>query len=655
MARVLGFVVMAWAAFGVARADQSAPPTVGGGNDSAAAIEAIRGDIVALDLEKALAAIDSLLARPGLPDATRADAFELRAQAHVAGDDLDAAERDYRAILELRPDYVPNPELMTRRATERFVRVEAATVGRIHLDLDPPDAALTLDGRAIVRAGAGSFKAIAGERRLRVDRRGFDPAELPVRVVAGEETLLKVVLVPNARHLVVRTDVAGVAVALDGTAVGTTARPSAAEAVGSVPAELLIEDVAIGEHVLTLQKSCFATEKFQEIVRVDMADRSPERLRVATMRPARTRVTAAGAAYAGELRVDGDAVAALPLETFTMCPGRRAIEVVASGRVVWSGVMDAGETDMTLDLSPRPTCVLVGAEWPKAWGAAATAWSLRDRVDPPAAADLTSAQGWAPVTLPPGTDLALGVVPRSGVAGEDRVLLYSPALGWIEDRPLPPRAGRPEWNVPSIGASLVDSPSGVMVATVARGGPGAVAGVLPGDRVLAAGGVKLTRAADANAAVRAVARGSKLVVEIAPPQGERRTVEVLPITRPRVEAILAEGDSAIVRAAWAAADAAAGGSEAPVALANFAALLERAGRSGPAADAWRKVRAIAGESVALLARADYALGVAAASGGAASEAAELFGRAKAEAEQAGDVVLAAAAADRLADLGIAAR
>jgi hypothetical protein len=64
--------------------------------------------------------------------------------------------------------------------------------------------------------------------------------DVPVRVVAGQETLLKVALVPNARHVVVRTDVPGV------SDHGGRRFPSAPTALpegtpGSAPAELLID------------------------------------------------------------------------------------------------------------------------------------------------------------------------------------------------------------------------------------------------------------------------------------------------------------------------------------------------------------------------------------------------------------------------------
>lgn len=650
----------ALAAFGLSaaltlglHAAEGVPEAAAGATD-AAALETIRGQIEALDLEKALASVTTLLAQPGLSDATRAGALDFRAQAHVAGDDLVAAEKDFREILELRPGYVPAPEVFTKRAMERFARIQSATIGTVHLDLDPVDAVLTLGGRPVERGAGGSFKAAAGEQTLHVEHRGFDAMDVAVRVAAGRETLLKVALVPNARHLVVRTDVPGVAIMVDGVPLGATALPSGTPE-GGGPAELLLQDVAIGEHTITLQKSCYAPETRQEIVRVDLADRSPERLAVVTMRPARARVTVSGASYLGELRVDGEAVTQLPVDTFTMCPGHRAVEAVASGRVVWSGIVDAGESDITLDLKPRPSCWLVGAEWPKAWGTAAAAWSLRGRIDPPSGADLTTATGWASVALPPGTDFALGVIPRGGVAGEDRIVLYSPALGSIEERSVPPASVPPVRRVRSIGAVFVDSDAGVIAATVAPAGPAALAGIKAGDRVTAAEGVKLSRAADAEGAVRRTASGANLTLELAGQDGTRRSVAVSPVDRPWLDARAGPGESTIVRAGWAAADAAAGGTGAAAAYAQFATLLERAGRKGAASDAWRRVRVLAADNPALAARADYALGQATASGGSPTEAASLFTKAKAEAEAAGDAGLAAAASDRLADLGIAGR
>jgi hypothetical protein len=607
----------------------------------AAALEPIRAKLVALDIEGAIASIDALLATPDVAPATRAFALDLRAQAHVAGGDLDAAERDFREILKQEPDYAPQPQLMGKRGMERFAKVAASMIGTVQLDLDPPDASVLVEGRPVVRSPSGAFKTVAGETTVRIEHKGFDSADVDLRAVAGAVTPLKVALVPNARALIVITDIPGVAVALDGVAAGATARVAE-----SAPAELRIDDVGIGEHAIVLEKSCFATESLTEMVRVDLADRSPDRLRQVTMRPAQSRLHLQGAAYAGELRVDGEVAASLPADSVTMCPGRRMLEVVAGGRVVWSGAIEAQEADATVDLAPRPSCALIGAEWPQSWSVAASAWSLRGRADPPAGSDLTAASSWQRIALPPGTDLAVGVIPRNGVAGEDRVLLYSPALGAVEDRASPPPSSRPAWSVITAGADFVDSAAGVLVAKVAPGSPAARSGLQAGDRVLSVSGRRVARAADVRAAV---AGGGKVSIDIAVGQGSK-AIEVATVPAPSVQSEAGPGESSIVRAAWAAADAAAHGPEAGVALANLATMLERAGRERAAVDAWRTVRAMDSSPAGVIARADYALGAA-----SPSDAKALLERARSEAIAAGDAMLAAAATDRLADLGVAPR
>ena len=93
---------------------------------SRAALDAIRDDLVGLEFEKALAAIESFLARPELDEVDRAEAVVLRVQAHVAFGDLSAAEQDYREILRMRPTYVPDARLITSCSPLLFAKVTAS-------------------------------------------------------------------------------------------------------------------------------------------------------------------------------------------------------------------------------------------------------------------------------------------------------------------------------------------------------------------------------------------------------------------------------------------------------------------------------------------------------------------------------------------------
>ena len=626
-------------------------PTPADATAVASQLATVRDQLVALEIEKALYALNAILERSDLVESTRVEALDLRAQAHVASDDLEAAENDYRALLALRPAYTPPREVTSKKAMDRFAKLQASMIGTARVDVDPKDASITVDGREAPVSADGAVLAVSGVRRMHFARKGFDAQDVEVQVIAGQTTPVAIRLVPNARGLVVRTDVDGVAVSIDGVASGLTSRgPDGAGG----PATLVLEDVPIGEHELKFTKPCFASESLQEIVSVDLADRSPKLAAIVSMRPSRTRVTATGATYEGELRVDDERVSTLPLTSFSICPGLRTLEVVASGRIVWSGALVAEESDVTLDLAPRPNAVLVGATWPSAWAVATAAWSLRGRLDPPAGADLSTRAGWESVSLPPGTDLAVGVIPHAGIAGDERIVAYSPALREVEDRAGPPRPTAPPWMVTTLGAVLVDDGAGsIIVASTASAGPAAHAGVLPGDRVLTIAGKAVGSAAAARDAVAGSATDGNVALEIVPPGGAARRVECGTAFEPRLAASRSEDDSRVVRAAWAAVDAAAGGPDAAAARANLAILLEGADRHDAALEAWRRVRLTGGGVLA--ARAAYAVGESFEADGKRANAIEAFGQARSEAVAGGDSVLAAAAADRLADLGVAPR
>jgi len=201
MKRLAGAVVLALCL--AARAAEPSPADVEDpqvGHD----LEAIRDQLVALDIEGALARLEGFVRRSGLSDARLIEAYDLRAQAHATSGDLKAVETDYKEILKLSAGYTPRSEVTSKKAMDRFVKLKAAMVGTVRLDVTPKDAAITVDDRPVVAAPDGSFAVLAGERRVRLARKGFDPVETTVRAAAGAETLLQLKMVPNARGIVAR-------------------------------------------------------------------------------------------------------------------------------------------------------------------------------------------------------------------------------------------------------------------------------------------------------------------------------------------------------------------------------------------------------------------------------------------------------------------
>jgi hypothetical protein len=303
-------------------------------------LDAVRDDLVGLRFEEALAAIEALLGEPGLSEAERGEVLVLRAQAHVAFGDLDAAERDYRDILRMRPAFVPDPSLTPSKAMERFRRARAALIGDLVVDIQPPDARVLVDGRAVPVSPEAKVPLVAGEHIVRAEREGFDPLQQTVQVEANQDGRLELRLVPNARTVVVLTEPEGVDVKLDGVWIGHTVRAPAYEASGSArkPAQLRIENLALGDHVFELSKTCFRGERIRDLLTVDLLDWSPKTYPLVSLVPVRSAVLFRGGPEGAEVRIDDEQMARLPAKPIEVCPGERRLEVRHGERRVWSRV-----------------------------------------------------------------------------------------------------------------------------------------------------------------------------------------------------------------------------------------------------------------------------------------------------------------------------
>jgi tetratricopeptide (TPR) repeat protein len=554
-------------------------------------LDAARDDLLARRFEQALAEIEALLAAPELPSEQRADALALRSEVHVALGDLDAAERDFRELLLLRPDHAPDPQRTPAKARARFLAAQASLVGRLSVRADPPDARIVVDGREVGPLPADGLMVLAGEHEVVAERAGFDALGQLVRVDAGGVAQLELRLVPNARSVLVHTEPEGVDVVLDGTWVGRTVRPAGPEPEGAAApaAQLRIEDVAPGEHVIELSKPCHRTERIEDVIAVDLLDRSPRDYELVQLRPASATLRLRGGPAGAEVRVDGAAVAVLPADAVSLCPGEHRIEVRSEERIVWASKASLEDArEHVLEVVARPNAVLAGSEWPESLAGLLGQFNVESGLRIAEGADLSRPEGWASASLRPDTDLAFAPAGRAS-----SWYVHSPALGIVERIDLEPAWGleRPSWTGVVWGAHTVDSALGgpALVAEVHPGSPADAAGLRPGDRIVAVGGSPVASSAQVRAVLGVATARSPLRIEWQSSRdGTRREGELHGAVTPRLDLPRRAGQAA-VWAAWATVDALHGGGWAPLALANLALLRDACGAREQAAETWRQV------------------------------------------------------------------
>jgi len=557
-------------------------------------LDAVRDDLVGLRFEEALAAIEALLGEPGLSEAERGEALVLRAQAHVAFGDLDAAEGDYRDILRMRPAFVPDTSLTPSKAMERFRRARAALIGDLVVDIQPVDARVLVDGRAVTVSPEAKVPLLAGEHVVRAEREGFDPLQQTVQVEANQDGRLELRLVPNARTVIVQTEPEGVDVSLDGVWVGRTVRSPDDEAWGAArkPAQLTIENLPLGDHVIELSKTCFRGERIRDLLTVDLLDWSPKTYRLVSLVPVRSTVVLRGGPEGAEVRVDDERMARLPAKPIEVCPGERFLEVRHGERRVWGRIATLAEAEeAVIEVEPRPNVALAGLdEWPSELQDLAERFNATIVSSPLRGADLSEPEGWDRLALPRDVDLALA--PRTGGGGEPAWWLYSPVLRVVEPLDVVPTAlDPPRWTGVSWGLSIVDSVrSGpALVAHVVGDGPAFRTGLRPGDRLISLGGSQVGDAAQARRILAIASASAPLDTEWLSPDGTAHRGQLSGESTVRLVVDAPTVADAMVRAAWAVVAAAADGTRAPAATANLALLLAAYDRHDLAAQVWRRV------------------------------------------------------------------
>jgi hypothetical protein len=109
------------------------------------------------------------------------------------------------------------------RQVEALIRYHAQRVGKLTIELSPPESLLYVDGRALGK-GSRTLSLNAGSHSLTATAPGFEPVSVPVAIAPGESKplALRLAALPAPAGLAIRCRLDGVTVSIDDAPRGKT-------------------------------------------------------------------------------------------------------------------------------------------------------------------------------------------------------------------------------------------------------------------------------------------------------------------------------------------------------------------------------------------------------------------------------------------------
>jgi PEGA domain-containing protein/PDZ domain-containing protein len=490
-------------------------------------------------------------------------ALDMRARAYFNLGNPKMAEADFTALLRINPAYPIDRQTLSPKVVDLFDRVRARIAGTLVLQVDPPQARVTVDGDAVASADRAHASLLTGTRQLRIEAAGYDTYTETLTIAAGMEVRKAIRLVPNRRSLELITVPAGVSVSVDGVAAGVTRGPAPPEVEAmaarynfdprNASGPLLVPLLTPGEHKVTFERECSMPQTLTLKVILDPEHNVPLRFEPVVLQEAKSELRISSTPSGADVLIDGEKKGTTPVTIPGLCGGERDVMVTRPEVGSWSErIRVVPAQTNALDVKLRPTLLYAGTFRLDEWGRAV--WSDADKplLDEMAKGLKTlnvvrspeilqevrkSILNWMisdPNEVRGGTIIPPDVLEEiAGKARADLVLagltlnndsdkgwtlaLYSAAHAQPDlvplrlDRPegardlvrrldAAPPASEPWWGF-TIADSLIDDAP--IVVRVLAGSPAAKAGLRVGDRIKAVGNRKTSTSRDALQAINA--------------------------------------------------------------------------------------------------------------------------------------------------------
>jgi len=278
----------------------------------------------------------------------------------------DAAKTAFRNLLKRSPQATLDGNVATPALAEFFENLREKLIGYVSIKSNPGNADVYADGVLIGKTPLIGAYIVSGEIVFRAEKEGYFPDEKKATIKPGKETSIELSLPPNSGSCTVLTVPTDVSVYLDGKLVGKTSGNLPADMIEKVSqsnlnpleasAPLIIDSIAIGQHVIEFQKSCYKSLKFKVDIDIGEFFMPPVKLE-----PSYSNFEIHSSPASANVSIEGDFVGQTPVRQERGCAGLREVRIDLGTTSNWFERVDfSPDKKTTIHARPRPTVLVLG-------------------------------------------------------------------------------------------------------------------------------------------------------------------------------------------------------------------------------------------------------------------------------------------------------
>lgn len=278
----------------------------------------------------------------------------------------DAAKTAFRNLLKRSPQATLDGNIATPSLAEFFESLREKLIGYISIKTTPSNADVFADDQLLGKSPLVGAYILSGEITFRVEKQGYFPQEKKAIIKAGKETSFELILPPNSGTCSVLSVPSDVSVYLDDKLVGKTTGNLPADMIDRVSdaglnpleasAPLIIDSIALGQHIIEFKKPCHKSLKFKVNIEIGEFFMPPVKLD-----PSFSNFEIHSLPTNANVSIEGDFIGQTPVRQERGCAGLRNVRIDLGSPSNWFEEVDFSPDQKTIiHAHPRPTVLVLG-------------------------------------------------------------------------------------------------------------------------------------------------------------------------------------------------------------------------------------------------------------------------------------------------------